>query len=55
MTKIRTSTAAEVRTWASEQGLPVADRGRLSSGLVTAFNKANRRKPYSPPSSLDVF
>lgn len=46
----------EVRAWAAEtgwedeNGYPVADRGRMPSSLITAFNNANRRynKQYKP-------
>lgn len=46
----------EVRAWANETGWrdeldrPVADRGRMPSGLIDAYNKANKRnfKEYQP-------
>jgi hypothetical protein len=46
----------EVRIWANEtgwrdeSGYPVAERGRMPSSLITAYNNANRRynKQYAP-------
>lgn len=32
---------SEVRAWAHESGEPVAERGRLSRGVVAAYFKAN--------------
>lgn len=41
--------AAEVRAWAANKGLPVKDtRGRLSTEVVEAFNKAHKSKVYRP-------
>lgn len=37
-------TAAEVRTWANDNGYVVGVRGYLSSEVVKAFNKGRRRK-----------
>ena len=34
---------SEVRAWAHEVGEPVAERGRLSRGVVAAYLKANPR------------
>lgn len=34
---------SDVRAWAQESGEPVAERGRLSYELVTAYLKANPR------------
>jgi hypothetical protein len=36
-----TAPTAEVRAWAQQQGLPVADRGRLRSEVLLAFQRAH--------------
>ena len=36
-----TSTASDIRTWAHEQGITVAERGRLSQDVVAAYVKAH--------------
>lgn len=38
--------AATVRTWAKENGIPVGKRGRLNPEAVEAFHKANKRMRY---------
>jgi hypothetical protein len=40
-------TAAEVRTWAIENGYEVGVRGRIPAAVTEAFNKANRSKVFS--------
>lgn len=41
-------TAATVRAWATEQGLPVGKRGVIAPEIAKAFAKANRGKVYEP-------
>lgn len=44
------ATAAEVRAYASENGIEVGARGRLNADLVKAFNKGKRGgKRYVAP------
>lgn len=38
--------ASEVREWARNKGIDVAPRGYLGADVVTAFNKAHRRKVH---------
>lgn len=40
--------AATVRTWAKENGIPVGTRGILNPAAVEAFHKANKRSKYQP-------
>lgn len=35
---------ADVRAWASEQGIPVGKRGKFSRDLISAYNKAHGLK-----------
>lgn len=37
---------AREKSWTDESGRSVGERGRLSSSLVTAYNKAHRTHPY---------
>lgn len=39
------SSAAVVRQWARDNGLPVGDRGRLSPELLTAYAASGSPKP----------
>ena len=38
---MRTPTASDIRTWAHEQGITVAERGRLSQDVLAAYVKAH--------------
>ncbi len=38
---MRTPTASDIRTWAHEQGITVAERGRLSQDVLAADVKAH--------------
>jgi hypothetical protein len=38
-------TAADVRAWAISAGLPVADRGRIRPGIVSAYRLAHEPRP----------
>jgi len=38
---MNTPTASDIRTWAHEQGLLVAERGRLSQDVLAAYVKAH--------------
>ena len=38
-----TATPAEVREWARENGYEIGERGRISSEIAMAFNKAQGR------------
>lgn len=48
----RTATPAEVRQWAQDQGYEIGERGRISSEIAEAYNKAHRRAPFVPASEL---
>lgn len=52
----KNSTAAEVRAWAVEQGLPVKSgegvRGRLPKAVTEAFNAAHPRAKYATAKAL---
>lgn len=43
-----TSTAADVRAWATAKGLQVGSRGRFSAAIIDAYNKTanGKRAPY---------
>ena len=45
---------SEVRAWAHEVGEPVAERGRLSYQVVTAYLKANPRVARELASEHDL-
>ena len=38
---MRTPTASDIRTWAHEQGISVAERGRLPQDVLAAYVKAH--------------
>jgi hypothetical protein len=46
-------TAADVRTWARENGVPVGTRGRLGPDVVEAYNKGRRNGKYDPKATTE--
>jgi hypothetical protein len=46
-TNVQIVTAAVVRTWAAERGLPVGARGAIPAEVQNAFNARHKAKTYA--------
>jgi hypothetical protein len=46
---VTTPSTADVRTWAREQGMATADRGRLPRSVLEAYAAAHGEKPSGAP------